>query len=198
MAAVCGDSLRSLTLTEHHRDAWQRQGAPASAWTARRYAVAEREQVAAGEVRKAFELRLDAERSSHERHIVALMERQQAIRRPAAARVGELTGTQAWANDDAQGPEWAMGIPVQAGSQGVAGVICPVASRIEGNVRARLAPLLILVASQAEADRIAMVAERGQQIEVLTANTSSPPPIRPPRQDAGWTPRSISQRMLGM
>jgi hypothetical protein len=57
-----------------------------------------------------------------------------------------------------------MGIPVQAGSQGVAGVICPVASRIEGSVRARLAPLLILVASQAEAERIATVAERGQRI----------------------------------
>lgn len=198
VAAVCADSLRCLTLTEQHRDAWQRQGAPAAAWTTRRYGVAEREQVAAGEVREAFEQRLNAERATHEQHIVALMERQQAIRKPAAARVGELTGTQAWANDGAQAPEWAMGIPVQAGSQGVAGVICPVASRIEGSVRARLAPLLILVASQAEADRIAKVAEIGQHIEVLTANTPPPPPIRPPRQDAGWTPRSISRRMLGM
>jgi hypothetical protein len=198
VAAVCADSLRCLTLTEYHRDAWQRQGAPAAAWTARRYAAAEREQVAAGEVREAFEHRLDGERASHERHIVALMERQQAIRWPAAARVGELTGTQAWANDNDQGPEWAMGIPVQAGAHGVAAVICPVASRIEGSARARLAPLLILVASQAEAERIAKVAERGQRIEVLTPSTSTAPPIRPPRQDLGWTPRSISRRMLGM
>lgn len=197
VAAVCADSLRCLPLTEHHRDAWQRQGAPAAAWTARRYGVAEREQVAAREVREAFEQRLDAERDGHERHILALMERQQAIRKPAAARVGELTGTQAWANDEAQGPEWAMGIPVLAGSQGVAGVICPVASRIEGSVRARLAPLLILVASQAEADRIARVAERGQVIEVLAADTPPPPPIRAPRPDAGWTPRLIGRRMLG-
>lgn len=198
VAAVCSESLRCLTLTEHHRDAYQRQGAPAAAWTARRYAVAEREQVVAGEVREAFEQRLDAERAGHERHIVALMERQQAIRKQAAARVGELTATQAWAHDDAQGPEWAMGIPVQAGSQGVAGVICPVASRIEGSVRARVAPLLILVASQAEAERIAKVAERGQRIEVLTPSTSTGPPIRPPRQEVGWTPRSISRRMFGL
>lgn len=198
VAAVCADSLRCLTITEHHRDAYQRQGTPAAAWTARRYAAAEREQIAAGEVREAFEQRLDAERASHERHIVALMERQQAIRKPAAARVGELTGTQAWANDDDQGPEWAMGIPVRAGSQGVAGVICPVASRIEGSVRTRLAPLLILVASKAEAERIAKVAERGQRIEVLTPSTPTGPPIRPARQDAAWTPRSISRRMLGI
>jgi competence protein CoiA len=197
VAAVCGDSLRCVTLTEHHRDAWQRQGAPASAWTARRYVVAEREQVAAGEVRETFEQRLDGERASHERHIVALMERQHAIRKPAAARVGELTGTQAWANDDAQGPEWAMGIPVQAGSQGVAGVICPVASRIEGSVRARLAQLLILVSSQAEADRIANVAGRGQCIEVLTPSTLTGPPVRPRPQEVDRTPRSISRRMPG-
>lgn len=198
VAAVCADSLRCLTLTEHHRDAYQRQGAPAAAWTARRYAAAECEQVVAGQVREAFEQRLDAERASHERHIVALMERQQAIRQQAAARVGELTGTQAWANDNDQGPEWAMGIPIQAGSQGIAGVICPVASRIEGSVRARLAPLLILVASKTEAERIAMVAERGQRIEVLTPGTSSGGPLRPARQDAAWTPRSISRRMLGL
>lgn len=198
VAAVCADSVRCVKLTEHHQDAWQRRGAPAAAWTARRYSMAEQEQVAAREVREAFEQRLDAEQASHERHIVALMERQQAIRNPAAARVGELTGTQAWANDDAQGPEWAMGIPVQAGSQGIGGVICPVASRIEGSVRARLAPLLVLVASQAEADRIAKIAEPGQHIEVLAADTPSPPPIRPPRQDAAWTPRSISRRMLGI
>ncbi len=79
-----------------------------------------------------------------------------------------------------------MGIPVQAGSQGVAGVICPVASRIEGRVRARLAPLLILVARPRPTDRIAKVAERGQHIDVLTANTPPPTPIRLPRQDAGW------------
>jgi hypothetical protein len=92
VAAVCADCLRCLTLTEHHRDAWQRQGAPASAWTSRRSVVAEHEQVAAGKVREAFEQGLDAESASHERHIVALMERQQAIRKPAAALVGELTG----------------------------------------------------------------------------------------------------------
>ena len=198
VAAVCADSLRCHPLTEHHRDAGQRQGAPASAWTARRYVVAEREQIAAAEVREAFEQRLDGERASHERHIVALMERQQALRRPAAARVGEVTGTQAWVNDAAQGPDWGMGIPVQAGSQGVAGVICPVASRIEGSVRARLAPLLVLVASQAEADRIVTVAERGQRIEVLAGSRPPGPHIRPSRQEATWTPRSISRRMLGL
>ncbi|MHB8449972.1 MAG: competence protein CoiA family protein [Mycobacteriales bacterium] len=198
VAAVCADSLRCLTLAEHHRDARQRHGAPAAAWTARRYSVAEQAQVAARKVREAFEQRLDAEEASHQRRIVALMDRQQAIRKPAAARVGELTGTQAWANDDAQGPGWAMGIPVEAGSQGVAGVICPVASRIKGSVRSRLAPLLILVASQDEAGRIAETAEPGQRIEVLASEAPPPPPIRSPRQDGDLTLHSITRRMLGM
>lgn len=117
------------------------------------------------------------------------MERQQALRKPAAARVGELTGTQAWANDAAQGPEWAMGIPVQAGAQGVAGVICPVASRIEGTVRAGLAPLLLLVASQAEADRIAKIAEPGQRIEGAGRRHAATPtdaPGSPGRQLAAF------------
>lgn len=198
VAAVCGDSLRCLTLTEHHRDAWQRQGAPAAAWTARRYAVAEREQAAARDVREAFEQRLDAERASRERHVIALMERQQALRRPAAARVGKLTGTQAWANDDDQGPEWAMGIPVRAGSQGVAGVICPVASRIEGTVRARLAPLLILVASEAEAARIRKVADPAQRIEVLQPAPKATPRSTSQSDGSAWSPRSVSRRMLGL
>lgn len=198
VAAVCGDSLRCLPLTEHHQDAWERRGAPARAWTAARYAVAEREQIEASERREAFERGLDDERAKHERHIVALMERQQALRRPAARRVGELTGTQAWANDDAQGPEWAMGTPVQAGSQGVAGVICPVASRIEGSVRTRLAPLLIVVATETEAARVRKMADPAQRIEVLTPDTERPPPIAPPRQYATWTPRTISRRMLGL
>lgn len=199
VAALCGDSLRCLLLTEHHQEARERRhGAPVRAWTAARYAAAEREQTDASERREAFERRLDEERAQRERHIVALMERQQALRQPAARRVGELTRTQAWADDDAQGPQWAMGIPVRAGAQGVAGVICPVASRIEGSARARLAPLLIVVASEAEAARIRKVADPAQRIEVLVVDERRPPPIAPPRQNAAWTPHTIGRRMLGL
>lgn len=195
VAAVCADALRPHPLKAPHRDAYLRNGAPPAAWTARRYVLAEQEQLRATDERDAWEARLDTEREAHERRIIELQKRQQALRRPAARRVGELTGTQSFVNELGQGPEWAMGIPVEAGSHGVAAVICPVASRIEGRVRATLAPLLLFAATEAEATRIRKQADPAQRIEVLTGERT-PPNSGPPR--AAWTPQSVSRRMLGL
>ncbi len=194
-AAVCADSLRCHPLTAHHRDAYPRSGAPARAWTASRYVALEREQLHASDAREGWEARLEGERAAHERRIVELFERQQALRRPAARRVAELTGTQPWVDENSQGPEWAMGIPVKAGAHGVAAVICPVASRIQGTVRTSLAPLLLFAATEAEAGRIRKAADPSQRVEVL-AGERTPPSSGPPR--AAWTPTTVSRRMLGL
>lgn len=195
VAGVCANNLRCHPLTAHHRDAYQRTKAPARAWTASRYVALEREQLQAREAREAQKARLDGERAAHERRIVELYERQQALRRPAARRVAELTGTQPWVDEKGQGPEWAMGIPIKAGAQGVAAVICPVASRIEGRVRTALAPLLLFAATETEAARILNAADPAQRVEVLTGERT-PPSSGPPR--TAWTPQTISRRMLGL
>lgn len=195
VAAVCADALRPHPLKAPHRDAYLPNGAPPRAWTARRYVVAEQEQLRATDERDAWEARLDSEREAHERRILELQERQQALRRPAARRVGELTGTQAFVNELGQGPEWAMGIPVEAGAHGVAAVICPVASRIKGRVRSDLAPLLLFAATEAEATRLRKQADPGQRIEVL-AGERTPPSSGAPQ--TAWTAQAASRRMLGL
>ena len=194
MAAVCSDSLRHHSLSVHHRGTYQGAGEQTGAWTASRYVALEREQIQAGDARDAWESRLERQREDHARRIIELQERQQALRLPAAQRVSELTGTQAFVHDLDQGPQWAMGLPVEAGANGVAAVICPVASRIEGRVRTVLAPLLLFAASEAEADRIRQQADPAQRVEVLVGELASQ--VSAPTR-TGWTPRTISRRMLG-
>ncbi|GAC1594698.1 MAG: hypothetical protein NVS3B21_16960 [Acidimicrobiales bacterium] len=195
VAAVCADTLRCHPLTAPHRDAYLGTGVPPAAWTAGRYVALEREQLEAADERDAWEARVETERAAHEKRIVELQERQQALRRPAARRVGELTGAQAFVNELGQGPEWAMGIPVEAGAHGVAAVICPVASRIQGRVRAALAPLLLFAATESEATRIRKQADPAQRIEVLTGDRT-PPRSGSPRP--ARTAQSASRRMLGL
>ena len=61
------------------------------------------------------------------------------------------------------GPDWAMGVPLFVHDM-PQGVIAPVASRIKGAVRERLAALTLFVATPAERDRVSRAAVPGQRI----------------------------------
>ena len=63
-------------------------------------------------------------------------------------------------------PDWAMGVPLFVDDM-PRGVIAPVASRVVGQVRERLAPLAVFVATEAERDRLTRVCVPSQRIVVF-------------------------------
>lgn len=140
-------------------------------WTTRLHWYAEQEQIdatAAAESWQAIqqdrrEVRDRAERD-HLRAIAALGARQAALTPPAVDLIGREARGYVGVRDSS--PDWAMGVPSFVHDM-PRGVIAPVASRIAGAVRERLAPLAVFVASAEERERIGRVCVPGQRIVVF-------------------------------
>jgi competence protein CoiA len=140
-------------------------------WTTHPHYLAEREQLEATAAQQDWQLRHDQQQSSRRRqqddHLTAianLQARQKALT-PAAT---ELVGREARGYVGVRDPDvrWAMGVPLFVHDQAQA-VICPVAGRVSGAVRARLGELTLIVASDTERDRLATVCVPGQRIEIF-------------------------------
>ncbi|MGW2051968.1 competence protein CoiA family protein [Streptomyces sp. NPDC001858] len=192
-------------VVSHRRRAPVRSPLPArrTVWTAPQYAQQEAAHLEAEERRKRLEQeakrrlleeervrweqdqerrrREDQERArargDREAAIRALLERQAALEKPAFEFVRRETGVHPFV-EDGGAAEFAMGVPVYVGMTPY-GVICPVASRVAA-VRDRLAPLVVLVASEGERRRIAAQARPGQRIEILDGGPAAVPSPRPP------------------
>lgn len=161
-------------------------------WAPLAYIRAETEQLEATRVRDAWEERQRQERTKWEANILALLARQDALVKPTVEHVFHATGTYPQVHNKQRDPYWAMGLPVFVGDRAYA-VICPVASRVVGAVRRRLAPLTVIVASEPERARLAKACAPGQQIVVIPVTVPDPPPS----QAGSITIQQAVRRMVG-
>jgi len=97
---------------------------------------------------------------------------QTALRWPACEALGMRYGSAATirGKDSAWDESRAMGVPLVSvnDSRHVLGVVCPVASRITPSIAARLARVVIVVASEREQARIAAACWRARDFLLLT------------------------------
>lgn len=110
----------------------------------------------------------------YQHNVEALAARQQALIGPTIELIQHQTGRPAsvahnWSATGHGWDEfWAMGVPVRSeGSRWVAAVICPVASRITPDIRARLRSVLVIVASDRELARLQLVCSREQRFRLI-------------------------------
>ncbi|WP_235736808.1 competence protein CoiA family protein [Nocardioides alcanivorans] len=167
-------------------------------WTTRPHWHAEQEQldataVAAGreEGRKTQREAGREEEQGHLAAIAALEARQEALTPHAVELISHEARGYVGVRD--RSPDWAMGIPLFVHDM-PQGVIAPVASRINGSVRARLAPLTLFAASSAERDRLARVCLPGQRIEVYEVQVEVP---SMPQDTVRLSPARAVDIMLG-
>lgn len=160
----------SLPMIDGRRTWWVRDGH--QAWTAPHYLRLRAEQAHAEARHARAEDAQDAEWRKRQANIDALAERQTALRWPACEALGMRHGSAATirGKDPAWDESWAMGVPVVSvnDSRHVLGVVCPVASRITPSIGAKLARVVIVVASEREQARIAAACWRAQDFLLLT------------------------------
>lgn len=162
--------------------------------TAPQYIRAETAHLQEERRRRLEEQRQERERRQYEANIKALLERQEALIKPAVAFIRQDAGTDAspWTGDPE--PDFAMGVPVHLAGKPYA-VICPVAARIPA-LRRRLAKLVLIVASERERQRVAAQAGPGQRIVVLEPEPAAPAVPQQTRQNTVTVHQAVT-RMLG-
>lgn len=144
-------------------------------WTTPAYLRLAAELTEAQDRRDEWRRRQEELREEHERRILALLDRQEQLRRPVMDWMLRERGKQVVVADRERSPRWAMGVPVYFGHQ-VLGVICPVASRVD-DVASRLAGVTLFAQSNAERDRIVSASRRRLEVVVLTPEASTPKPV---------------------
>ncbi|MDF2698427.1 MAG: pSRTUE45b [Labilithrix sp.] len=143
-------------------------------WTTPAYQRLAAELTDAQDRRDDWRRQQEKRREEHERRILALLDRQEQLRRPVMDWMLRERGKQVVVADAERSPRWAMGVPVYFGQQ-VLGVICPVASRVD-DVAHRLAGVTLFAQSSAERDRIVRASRRRLEVVVLpTAPTALEP-----------------------
>ncbi|GAA5216836.1 competence protein CoiA family protein [Streptomyces thinghirensis] len=157
-------------------------------WTAPQYIRQE-------SVHVAETARQEQERQQHEAAINALLERQEALKRPSVEFVYQETGVSPHVAK-AGTPEFAMGVPVYVRGEPYA-IICPVASRVPA-LRRRLSRLILLAASERERQRIAAQAGPGQRIVALQPDQAAKPSVPQQVQPDTVTVRQAVTRMFGL
>lgn len=137
-------------------------------WTTRPHVTAERKQLHATDrarryrlAREQTEERRREDRARHLAATVSVLARQDALRDPAVELVGREVGGYVGVRDATA--DWAMGVPLFVHDL-PRGVIAPVANRIRGAVRDRLAELTLFVATSTERDRVAKATVANQRI----------------------------------
>lgn len=148
---------------------------PGFVWTTRPHVIAEREQLVATAQRRERDELEAAERERHLAAIAAKLARQQALTPPAVELVGREARGYVGVRDAT--PAWAMGVPLFVHDM-PQGVISPVVSRINTEIRERFRGLTLFVASEAEGRVLARACAAGQRIELLEVEIPDQP--RPP------------------
>jgi competence protein CoiA len=169
--AVCSGKVDVHEVSVWREGAESRHYGGRTVWTAARYVAQEREQLDAAETAEQRFNAYERQEAEHVRRIEALLVRQKALINATVDLVHRETGFYARVHADSQRvPYWAMGVPAYVPS-GPYAIICPVASRIKGPARSRLARLLIIVADERERDRVAAECVPEQRIVVIPADS---------------------------
>lgn len=182
LSAFVGHVLSgTIRLHEVHADpprALRRNPPGVLLWTTRPHWSAEQKQIDAGAVADSWKRAQQDRRDAHDRAerdhlraIAAIEARQAALTPPAVELIGREARGYVGVRD--RSSDWAMGVPLFVDGM-PRGVVAPVASRIVGQVRDRLAPLAVFVATDAERDRLARVCVPGQRIVVFEVPVQVP------------------------
>lgn len=157
---------------------FDRHNAGPYVWTTHPHWAAEQSQLQAQAARDAWVAdrgthweAIPSQRALHEAAKADLLARQAALRPLAVEFVAHQTGGLVGVGDP--DPDWAMGIPLYVQDLAQA-VISPVASRINHQIKQRLASVDVIVASTKERNRLAKVCaaeQRFEQFEVETAES---------------------------
>lgn len=134
-------------------------------WTAPAYLSLATDLAKATDRRNGWLQEQAALREQHEQRILALLRRQEALRRPVMEWMLREREKQVVIADGERGPEWAMGVPIYFGQE-VIGVVCPVASRV-GEAARRIANLTLFAATEGERDRIMRATSQRLTVVVL-------------------------------
>ncbi|MEE1786892.1 competence protein CoiA family protein [Streptomyces sp. SP17BM10] len=200
VAAICMNSARPHWLRASGRGPKGRWR-----WITRAYFDQEEAQVQAEAVRqRAIAIKVEASRrraeaqnaaeQDHQAAIAALLQRQKALLKPVVEFVYQEAGHYPTVADSGTG-DFAMGVPVFVQGHPYA-VICPVAGRV-AQLRGRLAPLILIAATERERQRIAAQAGPGQRIEVIAPDPMATAQV--PLQQAGsLTVEQAVNRMMGL
>ncbi|GIG26908.1 hypothetical protein Cde04nite_31520 [Cellulomonas denverensis] len=159
----------------HHARVQRRDEIGPWVWTTPAYLQLAAELSRAQDRRDVWRRRQDELRDEHERNILALLDRQEQLRRPVTDWMLRERGKQVVVADKERSPRWAMGVPVHFGQE-VLGVISPVASRVD-DVAHRLAGVTLFAQSNAERDRIVSATRRRLEVVVLPPGGSTPKPV---------------------
>lgn len=148
------------------------EGGQHVAWTAPAYAKAAKQNAAAW---ASFRAHQAEKQAAHAKAIEELAARQRALIAPTVEHVRRQTGKPAVvarkeaATDHGWDEFWAMGVPIKPeDGRWVSAVICPVASRVTPEIRARLAFVLVVVANERERERLADACDPRQRFHVMT------------------------------
>ncbi|WP_162181010.1 competence protein CoiA family protein [Terrabacter tumescens] len=150
-------------------------------WTTHPHWAAEQKQLQAQAARDAWVAdrgphwdAIPSQRALHEAAKAALLARQAVLRPLAVEFVAQQAGGPVGVRDP--DPDWAMGTPLYVDDLAQA-VISPVASRINDQIKQRLAAVTVIVASTKERNRLAKACadeQRFEQFEVETAESMKP------------------------
>lgn len=143
-------------------------------WTAPAYIARASEHAAALD---AWERKQQEEQEAWRRNIEALLERQQALIPPTIELLDRRAGRQGSVTTERNcDPFWAMGVPIKSteGHKWVTAVVCPVASRVNDEIRHRLATVLVVIASDKERQRLQRVCSQRQQFHVIPQDSVPP------------------------
>jgi competence protein CoiA len=203
VASVCRGQLRPVTMRRYFEAPVDARSNGTIAWTTKTYVDTEKEALLAQARRQAWDEEQAKAARAHENQIEALMTRQQALVRITVAYYKRTTGQRARALDGAREPSWAMGVPVLVEDSPVA-VICPVASRVANDpaIQRRLHGLTVIVATEAEQQRLAKACSREQQFRVVhvpsaPASASRATVSPTPSGGNGISVREAVSRMFG-
>lgn len=175
---VLSGTIRSHEVRADSPRALQRNLPGALLWTTKPHWSAEQDQIDATAAAESWnrsqqnkrDARARAERDRL-RAIAALEARQDALTPPAVDLIGREARGYVGVRDSS--PDWAMGVPLFVHDM-PQGVIAPVASRIVGQVRDRLAPLMVFVASMEERERIGRACVPEQRIVLFDVLVNVP------------------------
>lgn len=126
---------------------------------------------------EAWERKQQEEQDAWRRNTEALVERQQALIPPTIDLLDRQAGRQGSVTTDRTcDPFWAMGVPIKSteGRKWVTAVVCPVASRVNDEIRNRLATVLVIVASDKERQRLQRVCSQRQRFHLIPQDSVPP------------------------
>jgi hypothetical protein len=118
-----------------------------------------------GRRRRAESERREREKQQRVANLAALLERQRRLEPVVMRHVAAQTGTKPWAFSG--DPEHAAGVSIIADGR-VLAVICPVASRITAEIAARLADVIVYVATERERQVVTRRCGQGQRCIVVS------------------------------